>query len=79
MPKRSRKTKTDPNVAAFKVLQSVIKSGEADGKDPIAVAMGRRGGLKGGPARAEKMTAEQRRDSARNAARVRWTKRNPAS
>lgn len=41
-------------------------------KDPNAVALGRKGGLKGGPARAEKMTAEQRSEFARHAAQIRW-------
>jgi hypothetical protein len=41
-------------------------------KDPAAVALGRRGGLKGGRARAEKMTPEERAESARKAARARW-------
>jgi hypothetical protein len=70
--------KTDPNVAAFNLLEQLIASGEAEGKDPIAVAMGRRGGLKGGKARAEKMSQDQRRESAANAARVRWASRKKA-
>ena len=74
MPKRSRKPSSDPNVAAFNVLQQVIKSGEAEGKNPLAVALGRRGGLKGGRARADKLTAKERSDSARNAAKARWAK-----
>lgn len=37
-----------------------------------AVALGRLGGKKGGPARAKKLTAEQRRESARKAAETRW-------
>jgi hypothetical protein len=41
-------------------------------KDPAAVALGRRGGKKGGPARAAKLTAEQRREIARKAAQARW-------
>jgi hypothetical protein len=36
---------------------------EEQGKDPAAVALGRRGGLRGGKARAAKMTAEQRAES----------------
>lgn len=43
-------------------------------KDPAAVALGRKGGLKGGKARAQKMTAEERSLSSRNAANVRWAK-----
>jgi hypothetical protein len=47
---------------------------EEQGKDPAAVALGRKGGLKGGKARAEKLTADQKSDAARNAARARWEK-----
>ena len=43
-----------------------------DGKDPAAVELGRIGGLKGGKARAEELTAEERREIARNAAARRW-------
>ena len=46
-----------------------------DGKDPAAVALGRKGGLKGGRARADKLTPEQRREIARKAAAARWGKR----
>lgn len=41
-------------------------------KDPDAVSLGRRGGLKGGPARAASLTPGQRQESARKAARARW-------
>jgi len=43
-----------------------------DGKDPAAVALGRKGGLKGGKARAEKLSAERRREIAKKAAAARW-------
>ena len=43
-------------------------------KDPAAVDLGRRGGLKGGKARAQRMTPEERSESARRAARARWSK-----
>jgi hypothetical protein len=46
-----------------------------EGKDPAAVALGRRGGLKGGKARAEKLTPEQRSEAARKAAAARWHRR----
>jgi hypothetical protein len=45
---------------------------ELRGKNPAAVALGRRGGLKGGKARADKLTPEQRKAIARRAAAVRW-------
>lgn len=41
-------------------------------KNPAAVMLGRLGGLKGGPARAERLSPERRREISRNAARVRW-------
>jgi hypothetical protein len=43
-------------------------------KNPYAVALGRKGGKKGGPARAANMTAEERSTSARNAVLARWAK-----
>jgi hypothetical protein len=76
MPDRSRKRPRDANQLAKLVAD--IATGEADdepegtGKDPAAVALGRKGGLRGGKARAEKMTPEQRSESARRAAQARW-------
>jgi hypothetical protein len=46
----------------------------AAGKDPAAVALGRKGGLKGGKARPEKLTPERRRELAQAAAAKRWSK-----
>jgi hypothetical protein len=43
-------------------------------KDPAAVALGRKGGKKGGPARAARLTPEQRSESARRAVQARWAK-----
>ena len=45
------------------------------GKSAAAVELGRRGGQKGGPARARKLTAEQRAAIARKAAQARWAQR----
>ncbi|CAA9442662.1 MAG: hypothetical protein AVDCRST_MAG28-565 [uncultured Rubrobacteraceae bacterium] len=44
-------------------------------KNPAAEELGRRGGLKGGPDRAKKMTKEERSESARKAAKARWDKK----
>jgi len=41
-------------------------------KDPHAVVLGRKGGLKGGKARAKKLTPEQHSEIARKAAQARW-------
>jgi hypothetical protein len=43
-------------------------------KNPAAVALGRLGGLKGGKARAKKLTAKRRKEIAENAAKARWVK-----
>ncbi len=81
MPKRSRKKARlpDPNKLAFSIVQAV--TGEPPRhepakieKDPAAVALGRKGGLKGGKARAAKMTKKQRSESAKKAAQARWGK-----
>ncbi len=77
MPERSRKRRpVDLNsLAASIVADSVDEDKDEpadDGKDPAAVALGRKGGLKGGRARADKLTPEQRSEIARKAARARW-------
>jgi len=46
-------------------------------KNPAAVSLGRLGGLKGGAARARKLTPEKRREIAQIAARSRWKKKPP--
>ena len=78
MRKRSRTTR-DVNQMAHAMVEA-IAAGEvpsqtpktADGKDLLAVLLGRRGGLKGGPARAAKLSAKERSESARKAAQSRW-------
>ena len=47
----------------------------AEEKNPAAVALGRLGASKGGKARAEKLTPEQRKEIARKAAKARWDKK----
>jgi len=47
-------------------------------KNPAAVALGRKGGKKGGPARAAAMTAEERSEAARKAVLARWAKKPKA-
>jgi hypothetical protein len=43
-------------------------------KNPAAVALGRLGGLKGGNARAAKLSPEERKGIAQRAAKKRWAK-----
>jgi hypothetical protein len=79
MPDRSRKRPTDPNELAKQLVAEAVGDEppfDPDaGKDPAAVALGRKGGVKGGKARAAKMTAKERTEAARKAAEARWAKR----
>jgi hypothetical protein len=78
MPERSRKRPTDLNQLAASIVADATGETplvEDDGKDPAAVALGRKGGLKGGRARAANMTPEQRSEAAKKAAAARWAKR----
>ncbi len=80
MPDRSRKRPTDINSLAASIVADATDEDKPkavdDGKDPAAVSLGRRGGLKGGKARAEKLTADQRSEIARKAATTRWHRSN---
>lgn len=82
MPERARK-KRPRDVSQRAKLIVDIATGQVEdkpkdeGKNIHAVALGRLGGKKGGKARAMKLTAEQRRESARKAAQARWSKRDP--
>lgn len=75
MPKRSRKP-ADLNKLAASIVDDATDDSPTvgDGKDPAAVALGRKGGKKGGKARAERMTPEERTEAARRAARARWSR-----
>ncbi len=78
MPDRSRKRPTDLNALAASIVSDAIdedKTEPEDTRDPAAVALGRKGGLKGGRARADKLTPEQRSDLARAASARRWAHR----
>ena len=77
MPKRSSKKPEDVNEIAFRVVQESTRDREsppetAKEKDPAAVALGRRGGLKGGKARAASLSPAQRSEIAKRAATKRW-------
>ena len=75
MPKRSSKQR-DPSEMARHVLDAVVPDAEPKPeKNPAAVALGRLGGLKGGAARAAKLTAERRKEIAKKAAAKRWENR----
>jgi hypothetical protein len=86
MDRKPRKKKQDSDfaVTAFRVVQKATGQIEPEpkqvepelvnGKNPHAVALGRLGGLKGGKARFEKLTPEQRKEIAQKAAQTRWRK-----
>jgi hypothetical protein len=76
MPKRSSK---DLNETAFSIVQQ--STGQAapvpppvPAKNPAAVALGRLGGLKGGNARAESLSAKRKKAIAKKAAEQKWKK-----
>ncbi|MEE3067573.1 MAG: toxin-antitoxin system HicB family antitoxin [Actinomycetota bacterium] len=57
-------------------IERLVENVVAADKDPAAVALGRKGGLKGGKARADKLTPEQRSAAAKKAAQTRWSRAN---
>ena len=78
MPKRR-----DENETAFDGLQEILRrDAERDGAElppkakpeklPSAVRAGRLGGLKGGKARAEKLSSRKKKQIAKKAAKARW-------
>lgn len=75
MPKRSRKPRDLNQLGAAIVGEATGEkklARAAPEKDPAAVALGRKGGLKGGKARAAALSKKQRSAAARKAARARW-------
>lgn len=60
----------DENQAARRILDAVTS--ERPEKNPAAVALGRLGGLRGGAARARKLSPARRKKIARDAAKARW-------
>ena len=79
MPKRS--SKKDINLFAKSIVgqstdEKIAEKAIEDGKNPYAVLLGRKGGLKGGKARAAKLSAEKRKEIAKKAAKARWKKQD---
>ena len=74
MPKRSSR---GIHETAFNIVQqSTGQAAPAPAKNPAAVALGRLGGLKGGKARAESLSAKWRKEIAKTAAQKRWSKKS---
>jgi hypothetical protein len=77
MRKRSSKKQTESEVKQPEPLPepAIQKETPPVEKNPAAVALGKLGGKKGGPARAAKLTKEQRSEIAKKAAQTRWANR----
>jgi hypothetical protein len=74
-----KKKRLDLNELAKSIVDKAtgeIPKEETTTKNPAAVALGRMGGLKGGKARADKLTPERRKEIATKAAQKRWS--NPS-
>lgn len=78
MAKKTRK-RPDFNQIARRIVDQATSEPEPakpeKKKDPAAVARGRKGGLKGGNARAAKLTKAERSASAKKAVQARWSKK----
>jgi hypothetical protein len=82
MPKKPAKLRPDVAEIAFRTMleatgqaPKTLPPEERTEKNPDAVARGSEGGKKGGKARAGKLTPKERKESARQAAQARWSKR----
>jgi len=77
-----RKRPSDINVLAVQIVREATQEIKEESpqiptkeKNPAAVALGRLGGLKGGPARAEKLSPKKRKEIAKKAALKRWRRK----
>lgn len=69
--KAKKQRPADMNVLAAYIVKDATGESQPE-KNPAAVALGRLGGLKGGRARAEKLSAKKRKEIAQEAAKTRW-------
>jgi len=76
----SSKRPKDPNLLAAGIVRLTTEEEEAPPRNPISeylASIGRKGGLRGGKARAKKLSAKQRQEIARKAAKSRWRSKRP--
>jgi len=75
---KKRKRPADINLIASQIVSEATQEESIPKpikeKNPAAVALGKLGGLRGGKARAEKLSPKKRREIARKAAMARWQK-----
>jgi len=79
MRRSSKKLPKDPNELAYQIVQMSTEEPEQP-KERSAISeylasIGKKGGLKGGPARAKKLSAKKRKEIAEKAAKSRWSKK----
>jgi hypothetical protein len=74
-----KKRSSDINVLTSQIVAEATQEKPTEiptkEKNPAAVALGRLGGLKGGPARAKRLSANKRKAIAQRAAKARWEKK----
>ena len=79
MPTRSSKPHRDANQMAKHILDQITGDAPKDEPQPVknaaAVALGRLGGMRGGAARAAKLTPERKSEIGKLAAAKRWAKK----
>jgi hypothetical protein len=78
MAERRKKRPRDPLQLAKLVgdiATGQTEDSEPDARNPAAVELGRKGGLKGGKARWANLTPEQRSEAASLAVQARWQKK----
>ena len=83
MRRSSKPLPKDSNKRAYEIFRLSTEEPEEKAQPPekseiskYLAEIGRKGGLKGGKARAESLTAKQRRKIAIKAAQARWKKKN---
>ncbi|OGT80377.1 MAG: histone H1 [Gammaproteobacteria bacterium RIFCSPLOWO2_02_FULL_61_13] len=74
-PKRPRDTNQLAKLIVALSTGEAVEALPDAGKDPAAVLRGRSGGLKGGQARADALSARKRKQIAKKAASARWSKK----
>jgi hypothetical protein len=72
MPKQAKQHNGAIPVEIGDMIAAGVVPLTASGKNALAVAFGRMGGLRGGPARAAKLSAEKRKEIGRMGSRARW-------
>ncbi|MEI9479302.1 MAG: hypothetical protein WCO26_22405 [Deltaproteobacteria bacterium] len=87
MRRSSKPLPKDPNQLAYEIARLSTEEPEEKSKEPeqpkerspiseYLAQIGRKGGLKGGPARARKLSAKKRKEIAQKAAKTRWAKKS---